>query len=155
MTATNIRALKQDLHSPFYLYMTSANMFTIDLYNEDCIIYHAGCTTDNFNNKHLCIKKWYSGNTLVLNVGKCNSWENVTLYRLVHHTYIQKVVSHLKFLLTMKKLTMQHYLGVWLEQTLIWKEQALYKLCHKLSQRFGMLSRMQKSSPLNILIVYI
>ena len=132
-----------------HTYLGAAN-----LYADDCLIYCTGNDVSNVNETlQMCIDdvtNWYDKNKLVLNAEKCNVMlvrskhklsqvnENECLDVLINQTLVSQVTN-------------TDYLGINIQNTLSWDAQ-IHKVCKQLSRKVGMLSRIRKSTPRDILI---
>ena len=127
---------------------------TANLYADDCLIYCNGNDVDDVNNTlQKCIddvSSWYNMNRLVLNVDKCNTLLVGTKYKMsqLHTNQSLNIVLND---CPVKQTNVADYLGVQIHENLLWDCQIM-NVCKKLSRKVGMLSRLRKSTPRELLL---
>jgi len=131
-----------------HVHLGSAN-----LYADDCIVYSTGSTVHEVStNLQKCIDDvslWYSSNKLALNAGKCSSM-------LIASKYKHSIASDSSLNIFIDGHDVNHvnrceYLGIVIEQSMSWDSQ-IDKVCSGLTKKVGLLSRLRKSTPLDILL---
>ena len=125
-----------------------------NLYADDCIVYCTGTSVSEVNsNLQKCIDDvsyWYSRNKLVLNTTKSSSMLITSKHK--HQTTVDGNSLNIS-IADCEIVQVDHceYLGVKIEQSLCW-DLHINKLCGSLTRKVGMLSRMRKSTPRDIMI---
>lgn len=127
---------------------------TANLYADDCIIYCSGKTVDDVGSKlQKCIDDvslWYAGNKLAINADKSNTMLIASKHNL------QSLSDDCTLKITINDTDVSHvthcdYLGITIEQSLSWGNH-IDKLCCNLTKKVGMLSRLRKSTPRDIML---
>ena len=126
---------------------------TANLYADDCIIYCSGVTFDDVqSNLQKCIDDvslWYAGNKLVLNAEKSNSMLITSKYKhqnVLNDKELEIIINDCKI----RQVKNCEYLGITIEESLSWEDH-INKLCSSLTRKVGMLSRLRKSTPQDIM----
>ena len=127
---------------------------TCNLYADDCLIYCTGNSVDDVSNKLQQsvndISDWYNGNDLLLNVDKCNTMLIGSKHKFLHLNGNDELNISLHNI-SVSQVDVVKYLGVTLEKSLSW-DYHVNDVCSKLSKKVGMLARIRKSTPHEILL---